>query len=122
LKQVPSQASPDEIFLLAVDQQNGEHAVRAIKGWRVMEVIRDGDIDLTATCEDTCAGCYVYDRPSLERLPAADEEDRLYQAFGVEPASRLCCQILMSPGLSGCAWASRWARNWSDTDGSARRT
>jgi ferredoxin, 2Fe-2S len=101
LKQVPSQAPPDEIFLLAVGHHRGEHAVPAIEGWRGMEVIRDGGIDLTATHRGAGAGCHVYHRPWLERRPAAAEEDRLYAAFGVEPASRLCCQILMSPGLSG---------------------
>jgi ferredoxin, 2Fe-2S len=101
LKQVPSQPPPDEIFLLAVDHQGGKHAVSVIGGWRSIEVNRDGGIDLTATRGGACAGCHVYGRPWLERLRAADEEDRLYEAFGFEPASRLCCQIVMSPGLGG---------------------
>jgi ferredoxin, 2Fe-2S len=101
LEQVPSQAPPDEIFLLAVDHQGGEHAVSVIEGWRGTEVIRDGGIDLTATRGGACAACHVYGRSWLERLRAADEEDRSYEAFGFEPASRLCCQVLMSPALSG---------------------
>ncbi len=99
MKQVPSKAPPDEIFLLAVDHQGGEHAVPAIEGWR--EVVRDGGIDLTASRGGTCAGCHVYDGPWLERVPAANEKDRLYEAFGLEPAFRRFCQILMSPALSG---------------------
>jgi hypothetical protein len=68
-----------------------------------MEVIGDAGIDLRATCGRVCAGWLVYDRPWLERphLPAAEEEDRLYETFGVEPACGLCRQILMSPGLRG---------------------
>jgi ferredoxin, 2Fe-2S len=104
LKQVPPQAPPDEIFLLRGDHQGGEHAVPAIEGRRRSQVIRDGDIDLTATCGGACAGYHVYNQLWLERLAAADEEDRSYETFGVAPASRLCCQILMSAGLSGlCA-------------------
>jgi hypothetical protein len=40
------------------------------------------------------------DQPGLQRLPAAEGEDRSYEAFGVAPAFGLCSQILMSPGLS----------------------
>jgi 2Fe-2S ferredoxin len=101
LKQVPSQGPSDEIFLLALDHQGGERAVPAIEGWRVMDVIRDGGIDLTATCGGAGAGCHGYDRSWRERLSAAGAGDRLYEAFGVEPASRLWRQIAISPGLGG---------------------
>ena len=106
MKQASQQLSPGEIFLLVVDHHGREHALPAIDGWRVMEIIRDWDIDLRATCGGACAcaGCHVYfDQPWIERLhPAtAEEEDRLDEAFGVEPTSRLCCQILMSSNLNG---------------------
>jgi hypothetical protein len=72
LKQAPSQACPGEVFLLVADRRAGA----AING-RV-------------------------DQPWLARLyrPAAEGEDRWYEAFGVEPAAS-CRHILMSPGLSG---------------------
>jgi 2Fe-2S ferredoxin len=106
LKQAPRQASPDEIFLFVVDRQGREHALPAIDGWRAMEVIRDWGVNLEATCGGACAcaGCHVYvDQTWIERLhpPTPEEEDRLDEAFGVEPTSRLCCQILMSSSLSG---------------------
>ena len=106
MKQAPQQPRPDEIFLVVVDHHGREHALPAIDGWRVMEVIRDWGVDLKATCGGACAcaGCHVYvDQPWIERLhpPTVEEEDRLDEAFGVEPASRLCCQILMSSKLSG---------------------
>jgi 2Fe-2S ferredoxin len=43
------------------------------------------------------------EEPWVERLapPTAEEEDRLDEALAVEPSSRLACQILMSPGISG---------------------
>jgi ferredoxin, 2Fe-2S len=106
LEQAPQQSHPDEIFLLVIDREGREHALPAIEGWRVMEVIRDWGIDLRATCGGACAcaGCHVYvDQPWIGRLgpPSAEEEDRLDEAFGVETTSRLCCQILMSSELSG---------------------
>jgi len=106
LEQVPHQTCSDEIFLLVVDHRGREHALPAADGWRVMEVIRNWGIDLKATCGGACAcaGCHVYvDQPWIARLhpPSIEEEDRLDEAFGVEPASRLCCQILMSPDISG---------------------
>ena len=106
MQQAPTQPRPDEIFLLVVDHHGREHALPAIDGWRVMEIIRDWVIDLRATCGGACAcaGCHVYvDQPWVERLlpPTAEEEDRLDEAFGVEPTSRLCCQILMSSNLNG---------------------
>ena len=106
MKQASQKPRPDEIFLLVVDRHGREHALPAIDGWRVMEVIRDWGIDLKATCGGACAcaGCHVYvDQPWIEHLHprTAEEEDRLDEAFGVEPTSRLCCQILMSSNLSG---------------------
>lgn len=106
MEQAAGQSPPDGIFLLVVDQHGREHALPAIDGWRVMEVIRDWGIDLKATCGGACAcaGCHVYvDQSWIDRLhpPTAEEEDRLDEAFRVEPTSRLCCQILMSSNLSG---------------------
>jgi 2Fe-2S ferredoxin len=106
LEQAPQQPRPEGVFLLVIDHEGREHALPAIEGWRVMEVIRDWGIDLRATCGGACAcaGCHVYvDQHWIERLhpPSAEEEDRLDEALGVEPTSRLCCQILMSSELSG---------------------
>ena len=106
MEQVPTQPQSDGIFLLVVDHHGREHALPAIDGWRVMEVIRDWGIGLKASCGGACAcaGPHVYvDQARIEHLhpPTTDEEDRLDEAFGVEPTSRLCCQILMSSDISG---------------------
>src|ERR1700683_3602845 len=101
LEQLASEPTQKEIILLVVDHHGREHALPALDGWRVMEVIRDWGIGLKATCGGACAcaGCHVYVHDSwIHRPPprAAEEEDRLDEAFGVEPTSRLCCQILVS--------------------------
>src|SRR5216684_4860808 len=106
LKQFGPQRAKKEIVLLVVDHHGREHALPALEGWRVMEVMRDWGISLKAACGGACAcaSCHVYvDEPWVERLqpPTAEEEDRLDEALAVEPSSRLSCQILMSQGISG---------------------
>jgi 2Fe-2S ferredoxin len=106
LEQFSSEPAQKEIVLLVVDHHGREHALPALDGWRVMEVIRDWGISVRATCGGACAcaSCHVYvDEPWVERLhpPTAEEEDRLDEALAVAPSSRLSCQILMSPGISG---------------------
>ena len=106
MERLSSETSPQEIVLLVVDHSGREHALPALEGWRAMEVIRDWGVPLKAACGGACAcaSCHVYvDEPWVERLhpPTAEEEDRLDEALAVAPASRLACQILMSPAISG---------------------
>jgi ferredoxin, 2Fe-2S len=106
LEQTHCRSPQDDIVLLVIDHAGREHTLPALDGWRVMEVIRDWGVPLKATCGGACAcaSCHVYvDEPWVERLAprTAEEEDRLDEALAVEPSSRLACQILMSPGISG---------------------
>ncbi len=106
MEQITSEPIQKEIVLLVVDHHGREHALPALEGWRVMEVMRDWGISVKAICGGACAcaSCHVYvDEPWIDRLqpPTAEEEDRLDEALAVEPASRLSCQILMSAGISG---------------------
>jgi ferredoxin, 2Fe-2S len=95
-----------ETTVVVTDHAGREHVLPALEGWRVMEVIRDWGIKLKAECGGACAcaGCHVYvDEDWIERIhpPTQEETDRLDDAFSVEHTSRLCCQILMTPQLSG---------------------
>jgi 2Fe-2S ferredoxin len=106
LEQTTSETDQKEIVLLVVDHAGREHALPALDGWRAMEVMRDWGISVKAACGGACAcaSCHVYvEEPWLERLkpPTAEEEDRLDEALAVERSSRLSCQILMSPDISG---------------------
>jgi ferredoxin len=69
----------------------------ALADWRVMEVIRDWEIDIKANYGGACAcaGCHVYvEEPWIAHLhrPTVEEEDRLDEAFQVQTTSRLCGQ------------------------------
>ena len=84
--------------------------LEAAEGFRVMEIIRDwssqSGIGIKAECGGACAcaTCHVYvDQGWTGMLHPIrdDEEDRLDEAFDVEPNSRLSCQLIMSEELDG---------------------
>ena len=104
-------AEPDDAFegaltLRVVDRDGVEHLLPALEGWRVMEVIRDWGLDIKAECGGACAcaTCHVHVdpdwAPTLPR-PSEEETDRLDDAFDVTDASRLSCQLLVTPELDG---------------------
>lgn len=94
-------------MILNVTTPDGEcHALEALEGWRVMEVIRDWGLPILAECGGACAcaTCHVYvDEAWLDKLPprSEEEEEKLDEAFDVRDNSRLSCQILMSDDLDG---------------------
>lgn len=99
-------SAKSETVVFVTDHHGREHELPALDGWRVMEVIRDWGVEVAAECGGAglCATCHVYvDEPWLERLepPSEDELSRLDEAPAVEPTSRLCCQILVSPKTNG---------------------
>jgi 2Fe-2S ferredoxin len=92
--------------IFVVDHDGQEHALEAIEGWRVMEIIRDWGVPLKAECGGACAcaTCHVYvDSEWADRLspPSDEENDQLDEALVVKRNSRLSCQILMTPELDG---------------------
>jgi 2Fe-2S ferredoxin len=92
--------------IFVVDFDGTEHELEALEGWRIMEIIRDWGVGIKAECGGACAcsTCHVYVDPEwVGRLhaPTTEEDDQLDLALGVEPNSRLSCQILMSPELDG---------------------
>jgi 2Fe-2S ferredoxin len=96
----------DTLSLVVIDHAGVRHTLEALEGWRVMEVIRDWGVPIKAECGGACAcgTCHVHvDEAWLDRLvpPTEEEEDQLDLASGVEPTSRLSCQILMRPDLDG---------------------
>ncbi|MEE9588274.1 MAG: 2Fe-2S iron-sulfur cluster-binding protein [Hyphomicrobiaceae bacterium] len=81
-------------------------ALDAVEGWRVMEILRDHGMPISAECGGACACATCHVRISPEWLaslhPARDdEEDKLDEIIDVSPASRLSCQIIWDPTLDG---------------------
>ena len=72
----------------------------------LMEIIRDGGLDIEAACGGccACATCHVYIGYNwLDKLnPIEDEEESMLdQVFDIKKNSRLSCQINLSDELDG---------------------
>ena len=90
----------------AVDRQGKEYTLEGREGWSVMEILRDGGLDIAAECGGACAcaTCHVYvDENWYAKLPPPSpaETDMLDMALAVEPNSRLSCKIVCSDATDG---------------------
>jgi 2Fe-2S ferredoxin len=80
--------------------------IDAPSGLSVMEIARMHDLGMEGACEGSiaCATCHVIvDAAYAGRLDeaSAEEEDMLDLAVGVQPTSRLGCQIVLTDELDG---------------------
>src|SRR5471032_1715291 len=94
------------VKIYAIDRQGKEHTLEGRDGWSVMEILRDGGLDIAAECGGACAcaTCHVYVNDGwFEKLPAPSEAeiDMLDMALAVEPNSRLSCQVICSDTTDG---------------------
>lgn len=92
--------------IYVTDLEGKEHALEAIEGWRVMEIIREHGLPIKAECGGccACATCHVYvDEEWVDKLPEMreDEEEMLDEAFDLQDNSRLSCQLIMSEEYDG---------------------
>ena len=92
--------------IIATDRKGEVHELEGRDGWTVMEILRDAGLDVAAECGGACAcaTCQVYVTDGwFEKLPERSEAevDMLDMAIGVEPNSRLSCQLVCSPELDG---------------------
>ncbi len=72
-------------------------AFSAPAGARLCDALQENGVALEHACEKACVctTCHVIVRSGFESLRAAsdDEEDQLGKAWGLEPTSRLGCQV-----------------------------
>ena len=92
--------------LIFVNSEGTEKSVEAENGLSVMEIARDNDLDIEGTCGGSisCCTCHVIidkDWFSIVGGPNPDEEDMLDLAVGLQPTSRLSCQIEVTNKLDG---------------------
>ena len=92
--------------LIFVNSEGTERSVEAENGLSVMEIARDNDFEIEGTCGGSisCCTCHVIidkDWFSIVGGPNPDEEDMLDLAVGLQPTSRLGCQIEVSDKLDG---------------------
>ena len=93
--------------IIATDRNGKVHELEGRDGWSVMEILRDGGLDIAAECGGACAcaTCHVYVTDGwYDKLPEPSESeiDMLDMALAVEPgSSRLSCQIACSAETDG---------------------
>lgn len=92
--------------IIAKDREGKETIIEGRDGWTIMEMLRDGGLDISAECGGACAcaTCHIYVEGGwYEKLtPPSDAEiDMLDMALAVQPNSRLSCQLTCSEELDG---------------------
>ena len=92
--------------LIFVNSEGTEKSVEAENGLSVMEIARDNDLEIEGTCGGSisCCTCHVIideDWFPIVGGPNPDEEDMLDLAVGLQPTSRLSCQIEVTNELDG---------------------
>ena len=94
---------PRMTFITAAGERQ---EIEAPSGLSVMEIARMHDLGIEGACEGSvaCATCHVIvDAAYAGRLDdaSAEEEEMLDLAVGVQPTSRLGCQIVLTEDLDG---------------------
>lgn len=90
---------PQLIFLPHEERCPEGAVLEANKGDNLIEVAMANGIDIEHACEMACActTCHVVIREGFDSLEESDEleDDLLDKAWGLEPDSRLSCQLLI---------------------------
>ena len=91
--------------IFVTDLEGVTHAIDAIEGWRVMEIIRDHGFPMKAECGGACAcaTCHVYvDEEWAGKVapPNSEEDYMLDEAYDRRKNSRLSCQLIMRAELN----------------------
>ena len=90
---------PQLIFLPHSERCPEGAVIRAEVGDNLIEVALDNGIDIEHACEMSCActTCHVVVREGFDSLDESDEleDDLLDKAWGLEPDSRLSCQVVV---------------------------
>ena len=94
---------PQVIFL---SSDGGRRALDVTAGTTVLDIAWKNGIEIEGACEGSlaCSTCHVIVADAyFDKLPppSDDEEDMLDLAWGVQPTSRLGCQIVITDDLDG---------------------
>lgn len=95
---------PRIVFVSANGRERSE--VEARIGDSLLDVAHEHGVDIEGACEGnmSCSTCHlIIDPGDYGRLPepSEEEEDMLDLAFGLQPTSRLGCQIVVTEALDG---------------------
>jgi ferredoxin, 2Fe-2S len=90
-----------------IDHKGVEFAIEATSGKTIMQAALDNCIDgIVAECGGTCScgtcHCYI-DEQWLDKMPQTTnmETETLECSIGVQPNSRLSCQVTLNDNMNG---------------------
>ena len=90
---------PQVVFLPHGERCPEGAVIQMETGDNLIEVALDNGIDIEHACEMSCActTCHVIVREGFDSLDESDEleDDLLDKAWGLEPDSRLSCQVVV---------------------------
>ena len=73
--------------------------IDALAGISLCDALLQNDVDIEHACEKSCActTCHIVVREGFNALEPSDEkeDDLLDKAWGLEPNSRLSCQVVL---------------------------
>jgi 2Fe-2S ferredoxin len=84
-----------------------DHTIEARPGVKLMEILREYEFGVTASCGGfcSCATCHVYVDPEwVARLPQMQSDERELVSMLTtynEKTSRLSCQVMFTAALDG---------------------
>ena len=92
--------------IIATDRDGAVHEIPAAVGLTLMEILRDADLPVEATCggQCICSTCHVYvDEKWRDKLNAPGELEKVLceDSGHYESGSRLSCQIEFADELDG---------------------
>ncbi len=99
------------INIRVIDRENNETTLEWDEGMTLMEVLRDNDQPILASCGGccSCATCHVFLAPEFTAaagVSAGEERELLQETEAFRPdASRLSCQISFDPRYEGFSLA-----------------
>jgi ferredoxin, 2Fe-2S len=97
-----------------VDPASTSHADDGLP-WSILDVALRNGIEIEHACGGVCAcaTCHVIVRQGLESCcdPGDDEEDRLDNAYGLTPQSRLACVCVPDGSRNLVVEIPEWNRN-----------
>jgi ferredoxin, 2Fe-2S len=74
--------------------------IEGVPGKTLCDALLDNEIPIEHACERSCAGttCHVIVREGFDALTPSEEgeDDLLDKAWGLEPNSRLSCQVVLN--------------------------
>ena len=90
---------PQIIFLPHEERCPDGAVINGPSGEKLIEVALKNGVDIEHACEKACActTCHVIIREGVDSLEESDEieDDLLDKAWGLEPDSRLSCQVII---------------------------